>query len=85
MKLKRAEKVAKELGIATETFLDWRDAGMPWIKIGKSIYVLEDSLIKWARNQEKIGNAQDAPGQDFPVKLIDTVIPPKNRRVSRGH
>lgn len=84
MKLKRAEEVAKKLGIATETFLDWRDAGMPWIKIGKSIYVLEDSLIKWARNLEKVGNAQDAPGQDFIHKPIGRLVPQKNRRVLKG-
>lgn len=85
MKLKRAEKVAKELGITTETFLDWRKLGMPWIKIRGSICILEDSLIKWARNLEKVGNAQDAPGQDFSAKPVGRVIPPKNRRVLGGH
>jgi hypothetical protein len=84
MKLKPAEEMAKRLGIATETFLAWRDAGMPWIKIGRSIYILEDSLIKWARNRET-RNAQDAPGQEFSAKSIDKVTPQKNRRGSKGY
>jgi len=84
MKLKPAEEIAKKLGIATETFLEWRSIGMPWIKIGKSIYILEDSLIKWARGREIVRNAQDAPGQEFLAKPIGKVIPPKNRRGSKG-
>ena len=78
MKLKRAEDMAKKLGIATETLLDWRGLGMPWVKIGKSIFVLEDSFLRWAKDHEIKPNAQDAPGQDFFGRSIDEVIPPKN-------
>jgi hypothetical protein len=84
MKLKKAEDVAKKLGISTETFLNWRQDGMPWVKIGKSIYILEDSFIRWARSLETRQNAQDAPGQDFFGKPIGEVIPLKNRRKSGG-
>ena len=49
MKLKKAEDIAKKLGITEETFLGWRSLGMPWVKIGKSVFVLEDSFLRWAR------------------------------------
>jgi hypothetical protein len=78
MKLKRAEDMAKKLGIATDTFLDWRRLGMPWVKIGKSVFILEDSFLRWAKDHEVTPNAHDAPGQDFFGRSIDEVIPPKN-------
>lgn len=84
MKLKKAEDIAKKLGISTDTFLDWRQMGMPWVKIGKSIYILEDNFIEWARGLEIRQNAQNAPGQDFFGKPIGGVIPQKNRRKMKG-
>ena len=78
MKLKRAEDMAKKLGIEKETLLAWRELGMPWVKIGKSIFILEDSFLSWARDHEIRQNAQDAPGQEFFGKSIGEVIPPKN-------
>lgn len=83
MKLKKAEDMAKKLGISEETFLGWRSLGMPWVKIGKFIYILEDNFIEWARGLEIRQNAQNAPGQDFFGKPIGEVIPSKNRRKSR--
>ncbi len=78
MKLKRAEDLAKKLGIAEQTLLDWRRLGMPWVKIGKSVFIFEDSFLAWVREHEIKQNAQDAPGQDFFGKSIDEVTPPKN-------
>jgi len=52
MKLKRAEDMAKKLGIEKDTLLGWRELGMPWVKIGKSIFILEDSFLSWARDHE---------------------------------
>lgn len=60
MKLKQASEMAKKLGISEETFLSWRGLGMPWVKIGKSVFILEDSLLKWAKDHEKRQNAEDA-------------------------
>ena len=92
MKLKRSEDMAKKLGISEETFLGWRSLGMPWVKIGKSIYILEDSFIQWAKDHEikspasplaqQGGNAQDVPGQDFFGRPIGEVRPSKNGVVS---
>ena len=46
MKLKRAEDMAKKLGITTDTLLDWRRFGMPWVKIGKSVFIMmEDPFL----------------------------------------
>lgn len=84
MKLKKAENVAKKLGISTDTFLAWREDGMPWVKIGKSIYILEDSFIAWARSLEIRQKLQDAPGQEFFGRSMGQVITPKNRPKSRG-
>ena len=65
MKLKRAEEVAKKLGIATETFLGWRDLGMPYVKIGKSLFILEDSFLRWARDHEiENGDKNEKPETD---------------------
>ncbi len=52
MKLKRAEDLAKRLGIEKETLLSWRDLGMPWVKIGKSVFIFEDSFTEWAKGRE---------------------------------
>ena len=78
MKLKKAEDIAKKLGITEETFLGWRSLGMPWVKIGKSVYVLEDSFLRWARDHEINPKAQDAPEQDFFGQPIGEVRPPKS-------
>jgi hypothetical protein len=89
MKLKKAEDMAKNLGITIETFLDWREHGMPYVKIGRSIFVFEDSFLRWAKDHEItppgqrplwVGdpNAQDAPEQDFFGQSIGKVIPPKS-------
>lgn len=78
MKLKRAEEMAKKLGIERETLLGWRDLGMPWVKIGKLIYIFEDSFLKWARDHEINQNAQDAPEQDFFGQPIGKVRPPES-------
>ena len=80
MKLKRAEDMAKKLGISTETFLDWRSRGMPWVKIGKLIFILEDSFLHWAKDHEISQNAQDAPGQDFFGRPISKARPPKKMK-----
>jgi hypothetical protein len=78
MKLKKAEDIAKKLGIAEKTLLEWRSFGMPWVKIGKSVFILEDSFIRWAKDHEISPNAQDAPGEDFFGQSMDKVIPPKS-------
>jgi hypothetical protein len=85
MKLKRADEIAKRLGITEETLLGWRDLGMPWTKIGKSIFIFEDSFLSWARNKEITPNAQDAPGQEFFGKSIGEVVPLKTARKSGGN
>ena len=64
MKLKdilTPEKVAEKFEVTVETVLDWRKLGMPWVKIGKSIYIFEDSLLRWAKAHEIDPNAQNAP------------------------
>ena len=77
MKLKRAEEVAKKLGITTETLLGWRDLGMPIVKIGKSIFILEDCFLRWVRDFSNRQNAQNAPGQDFFGQSMGKARPPK--------
>ncbi len=78
MKLKRAEDMAKRLGISTETLLEWRRFGMPWVKIGKSVFILEDSFLKWAKDHEISQNSQDASEQDFFGRPMSEAIPPKS-------
>ena len=78
MKLKKAEDIAKKLGVTERTLLEWRVYGMPWVKIGKSVYILEDSFLRWAKEHEIRENVQDAPEQDFFGQPIGKVIPPKS-------
>jgi hypothetical protein len=78
MKLKKAEDIAKKLGVTERTILEWRDYGMPYVKIGKAIYVFEDSFLHWAKDHEISQNAQDAPEQDFFGQPIGKLTPPKN-------
>jgi hypothetical protein len=84
MKLRRAEDMAKKLGITEETLLEWRNLGMPWVKIGKTILIFEDSFYEWARGYEKKQNAQNAPGQDFFGHPMGEVVPLKSGGKSRG-
>ncbi len=85
MKLRRVEDMAKKLGITEETLLEWRNLGLPWTKIGKTIFIFEDSFYRWARGFEKNQNAQDAPGQEFFGKPIGEVIPLKKVGNSGGN
>lgn len=78
MKLKKAEEMAKKLGINTETFLDWRSLGMPYVKIGKAVFVFEDSFLRWAKDKEISPNAQNTPQQDFFGRPIGEGAPPKS-------
>ncbi len=55
--------LAKRLGITEQTLLSWRTSGMPVIKIGKILFISEESFMKWIKKQE---NVQDASGQEFP-------------------
>lgn len=59
MKLKRAEDMAKKLGISEDTFLGWRSLGMPWVKIGKSVFIFEDSFTEWAKGREIKPNSKN--------------------------
>ena len=78
MKLKKAEDIAKKLDVTERTLLEWRAYGMPWVKIGKSVFILEDSFLRWAKDHETSQSAQDAPEQDFFGQPIGRVMPPKN-------
>lgn len=71
-------ELAKKMGVSEETVMSWRDLGMPWVKVGKSIYILERSFLSWMKRLEKTKNAQDAPGRDFFGKSMEEVIPPKS-------
>jgi hypothetical protein len=85
MKLKRAEDMAKKLGITEETLLEWRRLGLPWAKIGKTIFIFEDSFYEWARSFENRDNRQDAPGQDFFGRPMGKVAPLKKLPESGGN
>lgn len=81
MKLKgilNPEEVAEIFGVKVDTVLEWRDKGMPYIKLGNMILISEGGLLKWLKSLEKTKYAQDAPGQDFFGKPIGEVIPPKS-------
>jgi len=78
MKLKQVEEIAKKLDVSVETVLGWRDLGMPWVKIGKMVFILEDSFHRWAKQLEKAKNVQDAPEQDFFGRPIGEAVPPKS-------
>lgn len=69
-KIYRPEELAKKIGVTERVLLDWRDLGMPWVKIGKAIYIFEDSFIRWVKTQERVGVAQDASGQDLSEEPI---------------
>ena len=45
-------EMAEKMGVSVETISGWRDQGMPSIKIGKSIFILEKSFIEWLKSLE---------------------------------
>lgn len=81
MKLKgilRPSEVAEMFEVSEETVLEWREIGMPWIKLGKMILISESGFLRWLKSIEKAKKLQDAPRQEFFGKSIGEVIPPKN-------
>lgn len=81
MKFKDAltpDQVAEELGVTKETVLGWRELGMPWVQLGKKIYILESSFMKWVLKHEIRQNVQDDPEQDFFGKPISEHKPREN-------
>ena len=54
--------LAKKLGITEQTLLSWRSSGMPVIKKGKNLFLLQESFMKWFKSQE---NVQDASGDEI--------------------
>ena len=59
------EQLAKRLGVSVDTIQRWKGKGMPYIELGKFVFVSWTSFHRWARGHEKEGNAQDAPGEDL--------------------
>jgi len=43
----KPEDLARKLDVTTDTLLSWRDKGMPWVKAGKSVFILEGPFMKW--------------------------------------
>jgi transposase-like protein len=54
--------LAKKLGITEQTLRSWRSLGMTVIKIGKNLFVLQESFMKWVKSQESV---QDASGDEI--------------------
>ena len=57
--LLKPEDLAKKLGITTETLLSWREKGMPWVKAGKSVFILEGPFMKWIEKNIQEGEARE--------------------------
>ena len=43
----KPETLAEKLGIGERELLSWRKDGMPYIQIGKFIYIPEGKFLKW--------------------------------------
>ena len=43
----KPEDLARKLDVTTDTLLSWREKGMPWVKAGKSVFILEGPFMKW--------------------------------------
>lgn len=52
------DQLAEKMGVTSQTILGWREEGMPTVKLGKLIYIIEKSFIKWLEGLEtpKPGN-----------------------------
>lgn len=60
--------LAKKLNITEQTISQWRTKGMPYVKIGKLVFILQNSFLKWMKKIETIDKEkklQDAPGDDL--------------------
>ena len=71
MKLKdilTPEKVAEKFEVTVETVLDWRKLGMPWVKIGKSIYIFEVAYSDGQRNMKLTLTHRMPLKRDFSVR-----------------
>jgi uncharacterized protein YjcR len=60
--LLKFEQLAKRLGVSIHTIQEWKRQGMPYIKIGRFVFVSWNSFHRWARGHEIEDKRQDAPG-----------------------
>jgi hypothetical protein len=63
--LLKFEQLAKRLGVSVDTVQKWKRKGMPYIELGRFVFVSWNSFHRWARGLEKTRIRQDAPGRDF--------------------
>lgn len=59
------KELARKLGVTEQIIFQWRKEGMPSVKIGKSVFIIQASFLRWIEKLEKDQNAQDAPGDEI--------------------
>lgn len=64
-KILTPKQIAKQFGITEQTLLSWRSQGMPIVKIGKSILIIEDDFIEWIKNLKNSQKRHNAPQQEI--------------------
>jgi len=64
-KILTPKQIAKQFGITEETLLTWRKQGMPTVKIGKFILIIEDDFIEWIKNLKNSQKRHDASGGEI--------------------
>lgn len=59
------KELAKKLGVTERIIFEWRKEGMPTVKIGKTVFIIQASFLRWIEKLEKDQNAQDAAGDEI--------------------
>ena len=46
------DQLAEKMGVTSQTVLGWREEGMPTVKLGKLVYIIEKSFFRWLERLE---------------------------------
>ncbi len=59
----KQKDLAEKLGVSEEKLIEWRKLGMPFVKLGQEVFIIESSFIAWVQGQEKgkNGKTPDSP------------------------
>ena len=59
------KELARKLGVTEQIISQWRKEGMPSVKVGNSVFIIQASFLRWIEKLEKDQNTQDASGDEI--------------------
>jgi hypothetical protein len=70
----KPEALADKLGIGERELLSWRKDGMPYIQVGKFIYIPEGRFLKWMESYLINGEKDEKTEGDRPKQAALSLV-----------